>query len=105
MLPAKNRLKLTFKVPFKGRRLTSEEFIAVANKKKGVFKSAVVISKKVAAKAVDRNRIRRLVTESIRTNLGDIKFEGELIVIVKKNIANLKKHQVEQKVLELIAKL
>ena len=70
-----------------------------------VFKTAIVVSKKVAAKAVERNRTRRIVAQSIRTNLDDINFEGELVIIVKKNLSELKTPQITKLMLNLIHKL
>ena len=88
-----------------GKRVENEQFRLIAKREKGIFKTATVVSKKVAARAVDRNRIRRLVTEAIHTNLDKIKFQGFLIVIAKQNIAEFKKNQIESRILKLIEKL
>lgn len=55
-------------------------------------KLKVVVSKKVAKRAVDRNRIKRITKEALRgkTNEG-------LKIIVRNNIANLKTQEVEQR--------
>ena len=107
MLPFKNRLSLSgFKTnSLGGKRVENEQFRLIAKREKGIFKTATVVSKKVAARAVDRNRIRRLVTEAIHTNLDKIKFQGFLIVIAKQNIAEFKKNQIESRILKLIEKL
>lgn len=52
---------------------------------------AVVVSKKIAKKAVDRNRIRRRMFESLRLTVKDRIVSGseqayDVVVIVKKNI-------------------
>lgn len=107
MLPSKNRLSLSKNKTnlLAGKRVESDQFRLIARREKGIFKTATVVSKKVAARAVDRNRIRRLITEAINTNLGEIKFQGFLIVIAKQNIAEFKKNQIESKILKLIEKL
>ena len=61
----------------------------------------MVVSKKVAPKAVDRNRIRRLFMEAARK----IQLTGELVIIVKENIKDLKMHQVEKLLIEKIRKV
>ena len=59
----------------------------------------VVVSKKITKKAVQRNRIRRIVKEALRS----IGFEeSKLVIIVKKNIANLKTNQVKKELADLI---
>ena len=107
MLPFKNRLSLSgFKTnSLGGKRVENEQFRLIAKREKGIFKTATVVSKKVAARAVDRNRIRRLITEVIREHIGGIKFQGFLTVIAKQNIAKFKKNQIESKILKLIDKL
>ena len=105
MLPSKNRLTLSFGKSLKGKRIEVAEFKVVLDPKKGILKATTIVSKKVAKKAVDRNRIKRLISESIRQNLEKINFEGSLVFIVKKNIAGLKKNQIEDKILKLITKI
>src|SRR3989344_4756478 len=105
MLPSKNRLKLSheFKNRFSGaKRASSDEFLLIARRKQAGFKLAVIISKKVAPKAVDRNRSRRIVSEALR---GQSVFFGELLVIVNKNIARFKTEEVYKKLSSLILKL
>ncbi len=104
-LPSKNRLTLSAHNALKGKRIIRNEFTVIASPKKGILKAAIVVSKKTAQKAVDRNRIRRLATEAIRTNLQKIHFQGEIIVIITKNMAHLTKNQVESKLVGAINKL
>ncbi|MBU0705825.1 ribonuclease P protein component [Patescibacteria group bacterium] len=47
-------------------------------------KFAAVVSKKVATKAVKRNRLRRQITESLRLNLDTLKKPIVCLVILKK---------------------
>lgn len=46
----------------------------------------IVISKKIAPKAVDRNRVRRIFKEAIRHLFG----RGQFTVLVRKNLKDLK---------------
>ncbi|MCR4324699.1 MAG: ribonuclease P protein component [Candidatus Curtissbacteria bacterium] len=101
MLPSKNRLKLPF-----GKKLNSSvtkrannDFTIVLHKNQEVFKAAVVVSKKTAKKAVDRNRIRRITTEAIK-ELG-LK-NCELTVIVKNNISEQKTEKVKEALKDLL---
>lgn len=103
MLPSKNRLNMSKKFnQAEGKKVLSEEFVLVSYSRPNSFKLAVTVSKKVAPRAVDRNRIKRLVGESLRHQSI---YNGELIIIVNKNIANLKKNQVEAKLIKLFKKL
>ena len=105
MLPLRNRLNLS-KAPkdriFSGQKLSSDEFRVIAKFKPGVFKVATSVSKKVARLAVDRNRIKRIITESLR---GQSIYEGEFLIIVNKNIAHLKKYEVKDKLFSLLGRL
>ncbi len=107
MLPSKNRLSLSNNKTnlLAGKRVESDQLRLIARRENGIFKTATIVSKKVAARAVDRNRIRRLVAEVIATNIEQIKFQGFLIVIAKQNFAKFKKNQIESKILKLIEKL
>ncbi len=62
----------------------------------------MVVTKKVAPRAVDRNRIKRLVFESLRKL--DM-LEGELVVVVKKNLAKLKMQEIQLKLKREISRL
>lgn len=59
--------------------------------KRGKEDLTIVVSKKVAQKAVDRNRMKRLIKEALRS-LDNT--HPSLKVIVKKNFANAKMGQV-----------
>lgn len=110
MLPRKHRLNLSSHTSFTkdARRLFSPEF-QIATKGSGgsgaIFEVAISVSKKVAKKAVDRNRIRRLVSESLRKNIDNIKFKGKVHIVVKKDVSNLHQTEVQHMVLKLFNKL
>lgn len=59
----------------------------------GTKKSVVVVSKAVAKKAVERNRIRRITKEALR----ELGYQDGLVIIVKNNIASLKMPEVKKK--------
>lgn len=101
MLPKKNRLNLS---PKKGNRFFGEKVFGedfnVIFKKSNIFRAAIVVSKKVAPRAVDRNRIRRLFQEALRGKT----LEGEFIFFVKRNLKDLKEQEINEKIQRVIAK-
>lgn len=62
-------------------------------------KPTIVVSKKVAKRAVDRNRIKRITKEALRG-----KTQEGLKIIVRNNIANLKTQEVEQRLKKILNK-
>lgn len=101
MLPKKNRLDLSQNKGQKrqiGKRVANEE-LGLTFRDTGALKAAIVVSKKVAPLAVERNRIKRLLSESIRKQ--DIVC-GDLLVVVKKNISKLGQKQVGEKLEKLL---
>ncbi len=75
-------------------RVASSSFIIYPTPKDLV----IVVSKKVAPKAVDRNRIKRLIKESLRSmDLGK-----SLKIIVKKNVADAKMLQIKDELAALL---
>jgi len=61
-------------------------------------KFAFIISKKISKKAVVRNKIRRLLAESVRVNLKNIKKGYLVLFLVKKEIVGMKFGEVEREV-------
>lgn len=61
-------------------------------------KASIVVSKNVAKKAVDRNRIKRVVKEALR----QLKLREQPAIIVRTNLANLKTQQIKDKLAKLI---
>lgn len=59
----------------------------------------IVVSKKVAPRAVDRNRIKRLIKEAIRQIMTE---NYSLKIIVKKNVADAKMAEVANQLSALI---
>ncbi len=87
MLPKKNRLNLSNKKDKVEYKTVLETEEIKVKYKEGTKKSAaVIVSKAVAKKAVDRNRIKRLMLQAY----SNTSLIGEFIFIIKKNIANTK---------------
>lgn len=103
MLPVKNRLPQTIIRERFDKRVSDSVFTLLFNKMaRPSLQAAVIVTKRTAPRAVDRNRIRRLVTESLKDKLN---LGGNLKILVKTNIANLKKDAVESKLTDLLKKL
>lgn len=65
-----------------------------------------VISKKISKKAVDRNRIKRLLAEAVRNNLGLLKSKGNIVVYLsKKTMLGKKQSEVEEEVKQSLLKI
>lgn len=104
MLSPRNRLNLS-KITsreFKGKKVSDEEFFLIGKEGVDNFKVGISVSKKVAKKAVDRNRIKRLIAESLRNQKI---FAGDLLVIARKNISDLKMNDVKIKLENMLKKL
>jgi ribonuclease P protein component len=81
------------------KRVSSENFILILCKNTETKNLVVVVSKKVAARAVDRNRIKRLIKEALR----QIMVENyTLKIIVKKNFASAKMAEVKDELAALL---
>lgn len=104
MLPSRNRLLLKHnKRHVFEQKLEDSVFTLLFKRREfGILLAAVTVSKKVAPKAVDRNRSKRLIAESLKDKL---KIQGDLIIKVNKNIANFKKDEVASKLDALIKRL
>lgn len=96
MLPKQYRLSLKTelsRIKKEGKVIWGKLFnLLVANQPQAtnnqlpVSRFAFVISKKVHKRAVKRNRVRRLLVEAIRSNLGKIKPGFDFVFLVKKEI-------------------
>lgn len=84
------------------QKIKSEDFNLIFKKAESNFKTKIVISRKVASKAVDRNRIKRLFREVLRTYKGE---NNKLVIIVKRNLSSLKRQDIQSKMEEMFAKI
>ncbi len=104
MLPKKNRLNLSQSKNKKiqvGKRIANES-LSLTFRNTGTLKAAIIVSKKVAPLAVDRNRIKRLLSEAIqKQNI----VSGDLLVVVKKNISKHRQQEVKEKLERLLVEL
>ena len=62
----------------------------------------IIVTRKIVPKAVDRNRIRRLFREALRT----LNFkEGGLVIFLNKNIADAKMQKIKEMLAEGLRKV
>lgn len=80
-----------FKSTFKsGKRLHSENFIFYILANNLDFpRIGISVGKKISLKAVERNKIKRLIRETFRTNKS-LFDKNDIVVVVKKNIKDKK---------------
>ena len=99
MFPQAKRLtRENFKDITKGKRAATRHF-SISYLPSKTEKVAVIVSKKVAQKAVDRHRLKRRVLESIGTNLPKNVL---LLVYTKGGSAELSFFEVKKEVSELL---
>lgn len=101
-LGSKDDIRDVFK---KGRTLNSEFFrIKYLFDDGGSKKFGVSVSSKVFKRAVERNLVRRRLSETIRKNLSRIKPGLKAVIAVKKDILTQDKRRVEEALLEELAR-
>ena len=100
MFAKQYRLKTTndFKGVFKkGRSVTKEGVLLRVRPTDGDHpRIGIIVSKKVAKKAVVRNRIRRILAEAIRPHLGHIRTNADVVVVVLPDFRAEKTRQVNK---------
>ena len=94
MLSKKNRIsnrQLLKKLFEKGKQYKNNNFIfKFLPSIEPISKFSVVVSKKVASKAVDRNKLRRQIFDCIQNNMSLLKSDIVVIVIAKNNVTESK---------------
>ena len=107
MLPRANRLRKDkeFGHVFKYRNVRGGEHFRVHFAPNHLMQPrfGFSISKKIG-KAVQRNRLRRLLRESVRLNLQQIKSDTDIVVICKKPWLDASFGQVEQEMKYILKK-
>ena len=83
-----NRLKgkIKFNAVFNASTVIKTDFLIlrlIKNDKIEHLEVAVAVSKKLFKRAVDRNKIKRLLREAIKKNEGDISFGGQCLFFYK----------------------
>lgn len=92
MLHKENRLtdKQSFDLAIKrGTRYTSPNFIAYIIKlpaRDTGPRAGIIVSKKISKKAVERNRIKRVIREALKQKIIGIRQEYDIVVLATKNI-------------------
>lgn len=88
-----------------GKKLHTENLVLyIKSNSLGHPRIGISIGRKAAAKSVDRNRIKRLLRESFRTNKTDFN-ENDIIVVVKNNISQSKMSDVLSEIKSALLKL
>lgn len=112
MLPKTNRLpKLEIDLlKSKGKPKFSKNFtllhlsnLDINNSKFKFPRFAIIISKKVSKKAVDRNRIKRIIREAIILNLNKISTNNDYLIIAKQSSLKLTNNEIRREVEELLS--
>jgi ribonuclease P protein component len=62
----------------------------------------VIVSKKISAKAVERNRVRRKINEIVRKNWLDIPVGYNILVIAKKTSLGIENKKLEMDILSTL---
>ncbi len=60
-----------------------------------------LVSKKVSKRAVDRNRIKRLLAEAVRKNIGKFAKKTWMVFLTKKTLLDKKYEEVEKEILKI----
>ncbi len=107
MLPVNHRLPpQAFAGVFKnGKRTQSEDVTLItAPSKENASRFAIVVSTKIAKRAVERNRMKRLVREAVFHLLPTIQSGIDCLIIARKNFSQKKEVEMEHIVRNLISK-
>ena len=114
MLPKKNRIpRHLFPIVFiKGKNYASLNiYMRVAclrqnssEEKRDPSRFSFVVSKKVAKKAVDRNKLRRIGYGVIQKEISRIKKGFLVVVFIKKSAAKLSKNELKKEIMSLLQK-
>lgn len=87
---------------FPTQKVISEDLVLIFKKNPGAYKLTIIITKKIAPRAVDRNRIKRLLKEALR-QLN--RPQGEVKIIAKSNMSGLKMEDVLKKLEPLFTRI
>lgn len=102
MLKRENRIRLKkefAEVKNKGRILYSPLFGFLTYKENDDQKKfGFIVSKKISKRAVDRNKIRRILSEVVRENLERFENGTRIIFLTKKEILGKKMKEIEKEV-------
>jgi ribonuclease P protein component len=106
MLPKENRIKKKkdFEAIYKkGKSFKNSFFILkVLNNNLKISRFAFVISQKVSKKAVERNKIRRIMSSFLEVNFKNIKIGFDFVFIVLPNAQNKNFDQIKKAISDII---
>ena len=105
MLPQPYRLPLQKDIPFLGKK-TWGKYCGVVIRQSNVdhMQAAVIVSKKVSKKAVDRNKLKRQYRALLWENK-DLLAGNQVLVIVKKEALHQEFENLESDMLQLINRI
>ncbi|NIM47405.1 MAG: ribonuclease P protein component [Candidatus Aenigmarchaeota archaeon] len=69
-----------------------------------ISRVAIIISKKLLKKAIQRNRLRRQIREAIRLNFLKIKPGFDLAILLRKDISSWDFKKIESRLIETLKK-
>ncbi len=78
--------------------------VKIAGNKLDHLRFGFVVSKKTASKSVDRNKIKRQLSEIARTNLAKIKPGFDIIIIANKQILGNSYQEIENRLINIFQK-
>lgn len=98
MLNSKNRIRLAndFKDILKNGNSFFCKNLYIKTKKNNLDNSrfGIIVSAKVSKKAVERNRLKRIIREIIKENLEIIKKDQDVVIVLNSLIVNKKKEDI-----------
>jgi len=104
VLKKENRIrskKEFIEIKNKGRVLFSPLFGWLFYKKNDDLKKfAFIVSKKISKRAVDRNKIKRILSEVIRKKLDKFEKGTRLVFLSKKEILGKRKEEIEKEIIK-----
>ncbi len=108
MLSLKNRLKKEkeFQRVFDNGRFIASDLLSIRFLDNGIDEIRVgfIVSKKVSKKAVSRNRIKRVLREIIRSKIGRMKKNVDMIITAKGKILKSEPGEIEDSLEGLLKK-
>ncbi len=109
MLNLKNRIRLAndFKDILKNGKPFFCKNLYIKTKKNTLDNSrfGIIVSSKVSKKAVERNRLKRIIREIIKENLKNIKNKQDTVIILNNSIVNKKKEDISNDLLRGLQEL
>lgn len=108
MLPSKNRLKKEsdFASTLRSRSRAQEDFLSLKLRPNETpdTRFGVIVSKKVSKKAVERNRIHRAISESIRNHISQVGRGLDVVLLVGPDAKDRKGEEIREATERLLKK-